>query len=65
MTNEELLYLKALAQRAQPFTGESVDEPVNDEWLRRVEANGEFFVAAHQAIPALVDELIKLRSGMN
>lgn len=55
MTDYDLLNLRNLAMQAKPFDGEKLPDP------KRSRANGEFFKAAHRAVPDLIDEVLKLR----
>lgn len=61
VTSDELLALKELAQKAKPFAEEEVArtwEEMGAEDKERIGYNADFFLAAHSAIPRLVDELL-------
>lgn len=64
MTNDELIALKELAQKAKPFTKDELfDREDTEEEVARRRANSEFFIAVHPVMPELIDELLKLRKN--
>ncbi len=63
MTDEELLALKELCKKAKPFHNGIAGSGMTEEEVVIVAAhNSEFFVAAHEAMSGLIDELISLRA---
>lgn len=67
MTNEELLALKELREKAKPFSGgrrtweEMSEEEMSEEEIATAGYNSQFFIEAHKALPDLIDELLKFR----
>lgn len=61
MTNEDLLTLRELAQKAKPFTEEDFDREEIEEDAARRRANADFFLTVHPITPALIDELLAYR----
>lgn len=64
MTDEELLRLKTLATKANPFPQDGEPqtwEGMSPDNRMRSGYNNELFEAAREAIPDIVDELIELR----
>lgn len=64
MTDEELIALKELAQKAKPFPTDgkrAIWEEQSEEDRLRAGYNGALMVAAHAALPDLIDEVLKYR----
>lgn len=64
MTDEELLALKELCEKAKPFDTSGPPgtwEEMSEQEIAIAGYNSQFFVEAHKSLPDLIDELLKFR----